>query len=94
MSKYQQASIHIRCDEKLANEFKQAVEKNGYTKSLVIRELMQEYIDNPKKLNMAGEQETMKQLIQEKEIEEIEPLKDMTSDDLLKLAIRMAQKHI
>ncbi|MGM8871206.1 type II toxin-antitoxin system RelB/DinJ family antitoxin [Psychrobacter sp. 2Y5] len=94
MSKDQQASIHIRCDEKLANEFKQAVEQNGYTKSLVLRELMQEYIDNPKRLNLASEQNTMQQIMKKEEIEKIEPLKDMTSDDLLKLAIRMAQKHI
>lgn len=78
----------------MANEFKQAVEQNGYTKSLVIRELMQEYIDNPKRLNLASEQNTMQQIMKKEEIEKIEPLKDMTSDDLLKLAIRMAQKHI
>lgn len=92
MSKSKQSSIHIRCDENLANEFKQMVEKNGYTKSLVIRELMQDYIDNSKKLNLATEQGTVKQAIRKDDIDK--SLKDMTSDDLLKLAIRMAQKHI
>lgn len=95
MSKPKQASIHIRCDKKLANEFKQAVEQNGYTKSLVLRELMQEYIDNPKKLNLASEQEdTMKKVMKEEDIDKLEPLKDITADDLFKLAIRMAEKHI
>ncbi len=92
MRKSKQASIHIRCDQKLANEFKQAVEQNGYTKSLVIRELMQEYIDNSKKLHLATEQHKVEQAIRKNKIDQ--PLKDMASDDLLKLAIRMAQKHI
>ncbi|WP_201587528.1 type II toxin-antitoxin system RelB/DinJ family antitoxin [Psychrobacter jeotgali] len=92
MSKSKQASIHIRCDAKLANEFKQAVENNGYTKSLVIRELMQEYIDNSNKLNLPTEQDTVKQAIRKNDIDK--SLEEMASDDLLRLAIRMAQKHI
>ncbi|WP_367109043.1 type II toxin-antitoxin system RelB/DinJ family antitoxin [uncultured Psychrobacter sp.] len=94
MSKPKQASIHIRCDEKLANEFKQVVEQNGYTKSLIIREMMQEYIDNSKKLNLASQQDTMAKVIKTEDIDKLEPLKDITADDLLKLAIRMAEKHI
>ncbi|WP_367104903.1 type II toxin-antitoxin system RelB/DinJ family antitoxin [uncultured Psychrobacter sp.] len=94
MSKPKQASIHIRCDEKLANEFKQVVEQNGYTKSLVIREMMQEYVDNSKKLNLASQQDTMAKVIKTEDIDKLEPLKDITADDLLKLAIRMAEKHI
>lgn len=92
MSKSKQASIHIRCEQKLADEFKQAVEQNGYTKSLVIRELMQEYIDNSKNISLPTEQDTVKQAIRRNDIDN--SLKDMTSDDLLKLAIRMAEKHI
>lgn len=92
MSKSKQASIHIRCDQKLANEFKQAVQQNGYTKSLIIREMMQEYIDNSKKRPLTTEQDIMKRAIGKNDIEQ--PLKNMESDDLLKLAIRMAKKHI
>lgn len=92
MSRSKPASIHIRCDKKLANEFKQAVEQNGYTKSLVIRELMQQYVDNPKKLNLSSEPDTVTQAT--KTDERGKPLKDMSSDELLKLAIRMAEKHI
>tara|TARA_R100001369_G_scaffold43923_1_gene69996 strand:+ start:159 stop:341 length:183 start_codon:yes stop_codon:yes gene_type:complete len=49
MSITKQPSIHIRCDYDLANEFKQVVEQNGYIKSIVIYELMQDYINNFKK---------------------------------------------
>ncbi|TXD98474.1 hypothetical protein ES754_06080 [Psychrobacter frigidicola] len=94
MSKPKQASIHIRCDNDLANEFKQVVEQNGYTKSLVMRELMQDYINNSKKPNLPSEQNIMSQVLKKDEPGLQEPLKDMTSNDLLKLAIRMAEKHI
>lgn len=92
MNKAKQASIHIRCDQKLADEFKKAVEQNGYTKSLVIRELMQEYIDNSKKHNSPTQQATVRPAILRNETDK--PLREMSSDDLLKLAIRMAEKHI
>lgn len=94
MGKPKQASIHIRCDDDLANEFKQVVEQNGYTKSLVMRELMQDYINNSKNSNLPYEQNVMRQVLRKGETSALEPLKDMTSDDLLKLAIRMAEKHI
>ncbi len=94
MSKPKQASIHIRCDDNLANEFKKAVEKNGYTKSLVMRELMQDYINRSKNSNLPYEQSVMGQVLKKSETNALEPLKDMTSDELLKLAIRMAEKHI
>ncbi len=92
MNKAKQASIHIRCDQKLADEFKKAVEQNGYTKSLVIRELMQKYINNSKKHNLPTQQATVRPAILKNETDK--PLRKMSSDDLLKLAIRMAEKHI
>ena len=42
--KKKNVSIHIRADEDLANEFKRVVENQGYTQSLVMRELMKEYL--------------------------------------------------
>ena len=94
MSKPKQISIHIRCDDDLANEFKRVVEQNGYTKSLVMRELMQDYINNAKNSTLPAEQDVMRQIIKRGNTERVEPLKDMTSDELLKLAIRMAEKQI
>ena len=93
MSKPKQASIHIRCDHDLANEFKQIVEQNGYTKSLVMRELMQDYINHSKNPNLPSGQ-VMRQVLKKGHTIEPEPLKNMTSNELLKLAIRMAEKHI
>lgn len=94
MSRPKQASIHIRCDYDLANEFKQVVEKNGYTKSLVLRELMQDYINTSKNHSMRSEQDVMRQVLKKDDTIKAAPLKDMTTDELLKLAIRMAEKHI
>ncbi len=94
MNKPKQTSIHIRCDDDLANEFKRVVEQNGYTKSLVMRELMQDYINNAKNPNLPVEQDVMRQVIKKGDPDRVEPLKNMTSDELLKLAIRMAEKHI
>lgn len=94
MSKSKQAFIYIRCDYALANEFKQVVEQNGYTKSLVLRELMQDYINNSKKNSIQSDQDVMRQVLKKGDRIEAAPLKDMTTDELLKLAIRMAEKHI
>jgi len=44
IKKKKAVSIHIRADEDLANEFKRVVEAQGYTQSLVMRELMKEYL--------------------------------------------------
>lgn len=44
-SKKKQASIYVRCDEDLAAEFKRVVESKGYTQSLILRELMKEYLE-------------------------------------------------
>jgi len=46
--KAKSVSIHIRADENLANEFKRVVEQQGYTQSLVMRELMKEYLSKNK----------------------------------------------
>ena len=94
MNKLKQASIHIRCDYELANEFKQIVEQNGYSKSLVMRELMQDYINNSKNQNRLSEQNIISKGIKTGNEVKAAPLKDMTADELLKLAIRMAEKHI
>lgn len=94
MNTTKKASIHIRCDHDLAKEFKQVVEQNGYTKSLVLRELMQDYINNSKNKRMQPKLGVMRQVLQKDNTIKTKPLKDMTSDELLKLAIRMAEKHI
>ena len=46
--KVKTVSIHIRADEDLANEFKRVVEAKGYTQSLIMRELMKEYLSKNK----------------------------------------------
>lgn len=46
--KVKTVSIHIRADEDLANEFKRVVEANGYTQSLIMRELMKDYLSKNK----------------------------------------------
>lgn len=48
MTKKKNVSIHIRCDEDLANEFKRVVEQQGYSQSLVMRELMKDYLKKNK----------------------------------------------
>lgn len=49
MSKKQKnVSIHIRCDEDLADEFKRVCDQQGYSQSLVMRELMKEYLKKNK----------------------------------------------
>lgn len=44
MSKEKQATINIRLDENTAKAFKDIVERDGYTQSLVIREFIKRYI--------------------------------------------------
>ena len=63
MSITKQASIHIRCDYDLANEFKYVVEQNGYIKSLVMYELMQDYINNFKNHSLRSEKTVMGQVL-------------------------------
>ena len=45
-------SIHIRADEDLAKAFKREVEARGYTQSLIMRELMKEYLAKNKQLEL------------------------------------------
>ncbi len=45
-------SIHIRADEDLAKAFKREVEAQGYTQSLVMRELMKEYLAKNRQLEL------------------------------------------
>lgn len=45
-------SVHIRADENLAKEFKRLCEHQGYTQSLVMRELMKEYLEKNKQLDL------------------------------------------
>ena len=44
MSKDKQATINIRLDKDTAKAFKDIVERDGYTQSLVLRELIKKYI--------------------------------------------------
>lgn len=36
--------INFKCDRELAEQFKKVVKANGYSQSLVLRELMKEYV--------------------------------------------------
>ena len=44
MSKNKQATINIRLDEDMAKSFKNIVERDGYTQSLILREFIKKYI--------------------------------------------------
>ena len=44
MSKGKQATINIRLDEDTAKAFKDIVERDGYTQSLVLREFIKRHI--------------------------------------------------
>lgn len=48
MSKKKNVSIHIRADKDLSDEFKRVCEQQGYSQSLVMRELMKEYLSKNK----------------------------------------------
>lgn len=56
-------AITVRVKESLADEFRQVVKEQGYTQSLVIRELMKDYIDKPKQLNLQQEQRIVRETI-------------------------------
>lgn len=38
------ALINFKCDRELAEQFKKATKEQGYSQSLVLRELMKEYL--------------------------------------------------
>lgn len=94
MNPIKQTSIHICCEQSLAEEFNQVVEQQGYTKSMVLQELMQEYINKVKNPLLPVEQEQIKAVLQQDAATRMTPLTDKAADDLLQLAIRMAEKHI
>ena len=94
MNPTKQTSIHIRCELSLAEEFNQVVEQQGYTKSMVLRELMQEYINKVKNPLLPAEQEKIKAVLKQDAATRMTPLTDKAADDLLQLAMRMAEKHI
>ena len=94
MNPIKQTSIHICCEQSLAEEFNQVVEQQGYTKSMVLQELMQEYINKVKNPLLPAEQERIKAVLQQDAATRMTPLTDKAADDLLQLAIRMAEKHI
>lgn len=94
MNPTKQTSIHICCEQSLAEEFNQVVEQQGYTKSMVLQELMQEYINKVKNPLLPAEQERIKAVLQQDAATRMTPLTDKAADDLLQLAIRMAEKHI
>lgn len=94
MNSLKQASIHIRCDQELADEFKQVVEQHGYTKSMVLRALMQDYINKTKNSILTAEQNQIKVVLKQDAATRMTPLSDKAADDLLQLALRMAEKHI
>lgn len=44
--------INFKCDTELADEFKRLVKEQGYSQSLVLRELMKDYISKNDKLEL------------------------------------------
>ena len=94
MNPTKQISIHICCEQSLAEEFNQVVEQQGYTKSMVLQELMQEYINKVKNPLLPVEQEQIKAVLKQDAATRMTPLTDKAAADLLQLAIRMAEKHI
>ena len=51
-NKQKNVSIHIRANEELAKEFKRVCEQQGYSQSLIMRELMKEYLAKNKQPNL------------------------------------------
>lgn len=45
-------SIHIRVDEDLAHEFKRICDEQDFTQSLIIRQLMKEYLAKNKQISL------------------------------------------
>lgn len=45
-------SIHIRVDEDLAAEFKRVCDSQDFTQSLIIRQLMKEYLAKNKQISL------------------------------------------
>ena len=89
-----QKSFHIRCEQALAEEFQHVVELQGASMEIVLQELMQHYINKVKNPLLPAEQEKIKTVLKQDAATRMTPLSDNAADDLLQLAIRMAEKHI
>lgn len=50
--KAKNVSIHIRAPEDLANEFKRVCDQQGYSQSLVIRKLIENYLEKNKQMDI------------------------------------------
>lgn len=50
--KAKNVSIHIRAPEDLANEFKRVCEQQGYSQSLVVRKLIEKYLEQNKQMDI------------------------------------------
>lgn len=87
---YKEKAVTVRVLESLADEFKQVVKEQGYTQSLVIRELMQDYINKTKQPNLPPEQDVMRFILKKGEKSGLEFLQDMSADDMLAFAERLA----
>lgn len=45
-------SIHIRADENLANQFKRCCDEQGFSQSLVMRQLMKQYVEKNRQIKL------------------------------------------
>lgn len=50
--KAKNVSIHIRAPEDLANEFKRVCEQQGYSQSLIVRKLIEKYLEKNEQLDL------------------------------------------
>ena len=89
-----QISLHICCDQALADEFKRVVDQKGYSKDEVMQERMRDYIYQARHSLGETDREKIQTILQQDAATRMSPLSDKAADDLLQLAIRMAEKHI
>lgn len=54
-NKAKTVSVHIRADEDLVNDFKRLCEQQGYSQSLIMRELMKDYLLKNKQPDLLNE---------------------------------------
>lgn len=87
---FKEKTVTVRVWESLADEFKQVVKEQGYTQSLVIRELMQDYINKAKQPNLPPEQDVMRFILKKGEKSGLEFLQDMSADEMMALAEKLA----
>ena len=84
-------AVTVRVCESLADEFKKVVKEQGYTQSLVIRELMEDYIRKTKDPELPEDQDVMRFVLRKGEKSGLEFLADMTVDEMLSLAGAMSK---